>query len=131
MGVARADHRGGEDAGVLQPFAGLFRGEAFVLTDFDAEVDVLLQVRGLQHVHDLDAVQRNAVFGREFADGVFVADEDGFHIAELREFFSRFQVAGVVAFGQTDFSAQGFRFRTDRFKHIGHFWNISLTVWLR
>ena len=120
VGVTGADHGGGENAGILQPFAGLFRGQAFVLADLDADVDVLLKVRGLQHVHDLDAVEGHAVFGGELADGVFIADQDGFHIAELRELFSCFQVAGIVAFGQADFSAQGLRFRADGFEHVGH-----------
>ena len=120
MRVAGADHGGGEHAGVLQPFARLFRSQPFVLADFDNRRDVAVQFRSLQNVDDFNAVERDAVFLCELADFIFAADEHGAGIAEFHKLFGGFEVSGVVAFGQTDFAVQGFRLCADFVKYAFH-----------
>ena len=119
--IARHDHGCGEEAGVLESRARLFRGHAFFLAEFAYEIDILLKIGGFFDIDDFDAVKVDSVFSGELDDCICVADEDGFCIAGLHKLFSGFEVSRIITFRETDFFSERFRFRADLFQDIRHF----------
>src|SRR6185312_5812168 len=105
--VAQVDHHGGKVGAVEHAFAGGLDGDALVGAQRRVFGGEAVQQVAAGRVGDGDAVQVDAVGGRQFADLVGVAEDDQVADAAAADDLGGPQDAQVLALGQHDALAGG------------------------